>query len=394
MLDEAGRRAGARLRPVVRRHGGPGARAGPPRSGPEPDPGLHALRRNPRGAGASGPRAQGPSRGARCTRRGSPRPIPSTSPRTCASAHGNPAIHWADDDNGRRCRPSTPTTGSPAIVAPTLVLHGTEDRLVAPGNAEVLAVADPGRRAALAGRRRPPVPLGASRRRRRRGAGLHRPAGTVSEAPRDVRELAERRADARAAKDFAAGRCPPRGDRRGRMDRGRRARRMEPGAGRHHRRLKPARCAHADVPSAAGRTRDRGHQPPLGVRGLARGHRASGRVVPCHTEGRAMRSYVVADVTDADPGAFGDDVEVDRPGAGHRLGRRSQRRAAPLDRAPRRCRPGRLDRSHRRRVGHRSRTRSRIPASGSPDRSASSRTTSASSRRRRGPGDATPSRAT
>jgi pimeloyl-ACP methyl ester carboxylesterase len=32
----------------------------------------------------------------------------------------------------------------PTIVAPTLVLHGTEDRLVAPGNAEVLASRIPG----------------------------------------------------------------------------------------------------------------------------------------------------------------------------------------------------------------------------------------------------------
>ena len=115
------------------------------------------------------------------TRPASPRLTPSTWPKTCASAASSHDIRAAVADNGRRCRPSTAYDRLPLIAAPTLVLHGAEDQLIAPANAQVLADAHPGRRAGAARGRRPPVPLRAGRGRRRRRARLRAPASPMTE---------------------------------------------------------------------------------------------------------------------------------------------------------------------------------------------------------------------
>ena len=206
----------------------------------------------------------------------------------------------------------------------------------------------------------------------------------MSEVPQDVRELAERRADARAAKDFA------------RADALREAIAEagwtvvdEPGgwslvpAATTTTEAQPLR-AH-DVPSVLGEPATADISLHWVCEGWPEDIAAGGRVVPCPRGERDTR-YVVADVTGADPGAFGDDVEVLtlEPGTGWAaarnagLRRTTGRLALVLDGSIEAtgdvCSPLEGARRPRRRA--------------SSDPSASSRTTSASSRQAPGPGEA------
>ena len=296
----------------------------------------------------------------------------------------SPGIPRAGDDNGRRCRPSTPTTGSRRSRRPTLVLHGAEDRLVAPANAEVLASRIPGaelRWLEGAGHLYHSEQADAAdaavldfiaRRHRERGSpGRSRARGAPGR--RTVREGLRRR-------PTRCARRSPRPDGRswtGPVD----------GAWSRPPRRTPPRPSDArhDVPSRAGRTRDRGRQRPLGRArdGRTTSREPSPRSVP--TRGPARCSYVVADVTGGRPGRV----------------RRTTSRSSPWSRAPagpRLATPGCAGRPGAS-PWSRWTARSKPPATcslpleaaladparrASPGRSASSRTTSGSSRRRRG----------
>jgi GT2 family glycosyltransferase len=130
----------------------------------------------------------------------------------------------------------------------------------------------------------------------------------VSEAPREVRELAERRADARAAKDFA------------RADALREAIAEagwtvvdEPGgwslelAVTTTQERRPVRAQ--DVPSVLGEPATADISLHWVCEGWPEDIARAVASFRAHEGARDAR-YVVADVTDADPGAFGDDVEV------------------------------------------------------------------------------------
>ena len=234
--------------------------------------------------------------------------------------------------------------------------------------------------------------LGTTRGGGRRGPGL-RAAASMS-APPEVVDLAERRAAARAAKDFAAADAL-RDELAGRrVDGGRRCRAVassrrspaDAGAGPSTRR----RCR-----GRARRTGDRGRLRPLGLRGMARRHRARRSPRSARTRRPGRVQLVVADVTGAAPPTAGATTSRSVPlEEGTGLGRGAQRRAPTVA---------------RRASSSRSTARSSRPATGSAPlaaaladrdarrssgRSGSSRATSGSSTRRPARGRATRWRAT
>ena len=273
-------RSGARLRPILRRDGGAGAGAHEAGARSHADPRLH-----PRGAAARGAREA--LRRCRRGSRGESMYAPGFPDRHPGARGGGPPDRgraagtsrgWAETmggDAGLRQLRSPPD----ACGVPTLVLHGTEDQAIAVENAKLLAERIPGAELVLlegaghlyhseqaaaadaavldfvrrharclrhpetsSGSRRsapPRAPRGTSRRRTRSATGSPRRAGPWS------------------TNRAGTGSSPP-------------IEEAEPPARRRadRRRLRPRRRAR------------HGCERPLGLRGLARGHRAGDRRVP------------------------------------------------------------------------------------------------------------------
>ena len=237
-------------------------------------------------------------------------------------------------DNGRRCSPWTAFDRLPEIAAPTLVLHGAEDRLIAPRTPRCSLDRIPGAELVLlegAGHLYHSEQAGGRRRRRAR---LRAAASPMRRSPARSPALAERRAAARAARDFASADALRDELAAAGWTVARRAGRRVAARAR-----RAAGCTERAEPVRAGRravecstsprpTTSRVHWV---VRGMARRHRARDGVVPGARGRTAACSYVVADVTGTDPAPSSpghDDVEVISLARGHGLGARRATRAS------------------------------------------------------------------
>ena len=213
----------------------------------------------------------------RCTRRGSPSGTPSTWPRISGRVRRQPPHPDGPRRQWEAIQGWSAFERLGEIAAPTLVLHGAEDRLIPVANAEVLASTDPAGGAGDPGGGGARVPLGTARGGGRRGPRL-RAAASVSAPPEvvDARRAARRGARGEGLRRGrrAARRASPR-----RLDGRRRAGRLRARAARRRRRRRD-RSTPADVEDVLDEPATAAASVALGVRGMARGHRARRGRVP------------------------------------------------------------------------------------------------------------------